>query len=106
MGWILGQVFLSDSLLDNGIRNAVIAQFNSFDLRNDIGALWENFMIMEHLKYRTYHSLYVNIYFWRTYDKQEIDLVEEHDGRLYGYEFKSVEKQGRPGTQKLGKLLS
>jgi len=65
----------------------VIAQFNSLDLRNDIGALWENFMIMERLKYRTYHSLYVNIYFWRTYDKQEIDLMEEHDGRLYGYEF-------------------
>ena len=65
----------------------MIAQFNSLDLRNDIGALWENFMIMERLKYHTYHSLYVNIYFWRTYDKQEIDLMEEHDGRLYGYEF-------------------
>ena len=79
--------------LDNGIRNAVIAQFNSLDLRNDIGALWENFMIMERLKYRTYHSLYANMYFWRTYDKQEIDLVEERDGKLYGYEFKWSENK-------------
>ena len=74
--------------LDNGIRNAVIAQFNGLDQRNDIGALWENFMFMERLKYRAYLPLYANMYFWRTYDKQEIDLVEEYGGNLYGYEFK------------------
>ncbi len=82
--------------LDNGIRNAVIAQFNSLDLRNDIGALWKNFMFMERLKHRTYRFLYANMYFWRTYDKQEIDLVEERDGRLYGYEFKWSE--GKAGA--------
>jgi len=74
--------------LDNGVRNAVIAQFNTLDQRNDIGALWENFMIMERLKYRAYAPLYANAYFWRTYNQQEIDLVEERDGNLFGYEFK------------------
>jgi uncharacterized protein len=74
--------------LDNGIRNAVVAQFNGLDLRNDVGALWENFMVMERLKFRTYASLYANMYFWRTYDRQEIDLVEERDGIFHGYEFK------------------
>ena len=74
--------------MDIGIRNAVIAQFNSLDMRNDIGALWENFMVVERLKFRTYNPLYANMYFWRTYDQQEIDLVEERGGNLYGYEFK------------------
>jgi predicted AAA+ superfamily ATPase len=74
--------------MDIGIRNAVIAQFNSLDMRNDIGALWENFMVVERLKFRAYNPLYANMYFWRTYDQQEIDLVEERGGNLYGYEFK------------------
>ncbi len=74
--------------LDNGIRNALIAQFNGLDQRNDQGALWENFMVAERLKYRTYHALYANVYFWRTYQQQEIDLIEEHGGKLHGYEFK------------------
>lgn len=74
--------------LDNGIRNALIAQFNGLDQRNDQGALWENFMVVERLKYRTYHTLYANVYFWRTYQQQEIDLIEEHSGKLHGYEFK------------------
>ena len=85
--------------LDNGIRNAVIAQFNSLDLRNGIGELWENFMILERLKYRAYHSPYANMYFWRTYDKQEIDLVEEHDGKLYGYEFEWSENKAVPAPK-------
>ena len=68
--------------------DAVIAQFNGLDQRNDIGVLWENFMFIERLKYRAYLPLYANKYFWRTYDKQEIDLVEEYGGNLYGYEFK------------------
>ena len=88
--------------LDNGIRNAVIAQFNSLDLRNDIGALWENFMFIERLKYRTYHFLYANMYFWRTYDRQEIDLVEEQDGRLHGYEFKWSENRAVPAPKNWG----
>jgi predicted AAA+ superfamily ATPase len=83
--------------LDNGIRNAVIAQFNGLDQRNDHGALWENFMMMERLKYRAYLPLHANTYFWRTYQQQEIDLIEEHGGKLYGYEFKwSQNKPVRP----------
>jgi hypothetical protein len=83
--------------VDNGIRNALIAQFNGLDLRNDQGLLWENFMLMERLKYRTYQRLYANIYFWRTYQQQEIDLIEEWGGILHGYEFKwSAEKKFRP----------
>jgi predicted AAA+ superfamily ATPase len=74
--------------LDNGIRNALIAQFNGLDQRNDLGALWENFMVVERLKYRAYLPLHANIYFWRTYQQQEIDLIEEHDGKLFAYEFK------------------
>jgi uncharacterized protein len=82
---------------DNGIRNAVIAQFNPVEQRNDLGALWENFMIVERLKYRTYTPLYANTYFWRTYQQQEIDLIEEYGGKLYGYEFKwSANKAPRP----------
>jgi len=73
---------------DNGIRNALIAQFNAPAQRNDMGALWENFAFMERLKRRAYYPLYANFYFWRTYDQQEIDLVEERDGNLFGYEFK------------------
>ncbi len=73
---------------DNGVRNAVINNFNLIDERNDIGMLWENFMVMERLKYQHYNELFSNNYFWRTYDKKEVDLVEERGGRLYGYEFK------------------
>lgn len=74
--------------MDNGIRNAVISQFNSMDQRNDIGALWENFLMIERLKYRAYYPLHAGTYFWRTYRQQEIDLVEEREGKLFGYEFK------------------
>lgn len=80
--------------LDNGIRNAIIAQFNPLDLRNDVGALWENFLFLERLKYRTYASLHANMYFWRTYNQQEIDLVEERGGNYYGYEFKWSHRPG------------
>lgn len=73
---------------DNGIRNALISNFNSLDLRNDVGALWENFLFIERLKKRTYQFIGANMYFWRTWDKKEIDLVEEREGRLFGYEFK------------------
>ena len=74
--------------LDNGIRNAVILQFNDIADRNDIGALWENFIFTERLKKRAYESIYGYVYFWRTYQGDEIDLVEERDGKLYGYEIK------------------
>lgn len=74
--------------LDVGIRNAVINSFNGFESRNDVGALWENFMIMERLKKKTHTNLYSNNYFWRTYSKKEIDLIEEREGKLFGFEFK------------------
>lgn len=74
--------------LDTGIRNAVISQFNPLDSRNDTGILWENFMVIERIKKCAYQNIYGTFYFWRTYDGQEIDLVEEREGRLYGYEFK------------------
>lgn len=73
---------------DLGIRNAIINNFNFLDSRNDQGALWENFVMVERLKFRSYHRLYGDSYFWRTYDGSEVDLVEERDGKLYGYECK------------------
>jgi predicted AAA+ superfamily ATPase len=73
---------------DNGIRNAVISNFNSLDLRDDVGALWENFVVMERLKKSHYERSFKNFYFWRTYDQKEIDLVEEADGKLAGFELK------------------
>lgn len=81
---------------DNGIRNAIIAQFNPPDRRNDTGQLWENFVFIERLKRRAYAPLYANVYFWRTYDQQEIDLVEEREGKLFGYECKWSSKRPVP----------
>lgn len=73
---------------DNGIRNALINNFNPPESRNDMGILWENFMVMERLKKQEYHRIFSNNYFWRTYDQKEVDLVEEREGKLYGFEFK------------------
>jgi hypothetical protein len=85
--------------LDNGIRNAVIANFNPIESRNDIGILWENYMISERLKYQEYKRLSSNNYFWRTYEQQEIDWVEEREGTLFGYEFKWKESKVKIPTQ-------
>lgn len=73
---------------DNGIRNILTANMNPIELRNDVGQLWENYVISERIKYQNYSGMIVNNYFWRTYDQQEIDWVEERGGKLYGYEFK------------------
>jgi predicted AAA+ superfamily ATPase len=73
---------------DNGVRNAIISQFNSLRDRNDIGPLFENFIVMERMKDNAYQRRFGSSYFWRTYDGQEIDLVEERDGKLYGFEIK------------------
>jgi predicted AAA+ superfamily ATPase len=73
---------------DNGIRNAVIQNFNPIGVRNDQGELWENYVLTERMKKKEYLRQQANAYFWRTYDKKEIDLVEERGGRLYGYEIK------------------
>jgi len=84
---------------DNGIRNAIVANFNQLVVRNDIGLLWENYMISERIKFQQYNRMIVNNYFWRTYDQQEIDWVEERDGTLLAYEFKWGEKKVKtPGA--------
>ncbi|MFO7656414.1 MAG: ATP-binding protein [Bacteroidales bacterium] len=85
--------------LDNGIRNAVIANFNPVEARNDVGQLWENYMISERIKYQEYKKLPSNNYFWRTYDQQEIDWVEERDGSLFGYEFKWKDSKSKIPSQ-------
>src|ERR1035437_4169028 len=74
--------------LDNGIRNAIIANFNPLEIRDDIGKLWENFLVVDRIKKQSYHQIYSNNYFWRTWNQKEIDWVEERDGKLFGYEFK------------------
>jgi len=73
---------------DNGIRNAVLSNFAPASLRNDMGALWENLMVSERVKRNIYTGSYAQLYFWRTHDQKEIDLVEEEDGLLRTYEFK------------------
>lgn len=73
---------------DNGIRNALIANFNPIILRNDIGELWENYVLSERIKYQSYKGIISNNYFWRTYTQNEIDWVEERDGNLFAYEIK------------------
>ncbi|MEE9348876.1 MAG: ATP-binding protein [Flavobacteriaceae bacterium] len=73
---------------DNGIRNSLIGNYNNIELRNDVGYLWENFIITERMKFIHYHKIYCNRYFWRTHAQQEIDYIEERDGNLFAYEFK------------------
>ncbi len=73
---------------DNGLRNAIINQFNPLGMRNDVGALWENFMIVERMKRNAYTNYYTNTYFWRNKNQQEIDYVEENNGKLDAFEFK------------------
>jgi hypothetical protein len=73
---------------DLGIRNSIIKNFNPLNLRNDVGGLWENFLLTERIKFNAAKQRQVNQYFWRTYEKKEIDLVEESAGKLTGYEFK------------------
>jgi len=80
---------------DVGIRNALINNFNPLEQRNDIGVLWENFILVERMKFRAYHEITANDYFWRTYGGAEIDLVEEREGQLFGYEFKWQDKKRR-----------
>lgn len=72
---------------DNGIRNALISNFNPLELRQDTGALWENFLISERLKNNHNFQRHANTYFWRTHSQSEIDYVEETGGKLYAFEF-------------------
>ena len=81
---------------DLGVRNAVIDNFNTFALRNDIGPMWENFLIAERIKYTAYRNMFANRYFWRTYTGAELDYLEESGGQLRGYEFKWGNKTANP----------
>ncbi|HCC53795.1 MAG TPA: AAA family ATPase [Desulfobulbaceae bacterium] len=85
--------------LDNGIRNALINNFNPLQLRNDVGELWENYLVLERLKRQEYLGQSANNYFWRTYRQQELDFVEEREGRLFGYEMKWGKAKVKPPTE-------
>jgi hypothetical protein len=78
-----------------GLRNAVIRNFNDMDHRDDQGKLWENFLVMERVKYQSYQARHSNNFFWRTWDGQELDWLEERDGTLFGYEFKYTSQRTR-----------
>lgn len=80
---------------DNGIRNAIISRFEQLEQRDDAGKLWENFCISERIKKQTYAESFSAFYFWRTYDQQEIDLIEENGNKLEAYEFKWGDKQAK-----------
>lgn len=84
---------------DNGVRNSLIQNFNSLNLRNDIGLLWENYLMVERRKRNQIADRRVNAYFWRTYDRKEIDYIEEFGGKLFGYEFKWGSGNIRPATR-------
>ena len=81
---------------DNGVRNALLGDYKPLDLRNDIGGLWENYLISERMKHNAYNAFYGKSYFWRTQQQQEVDYIEDYDGVLHAYEFKwSSTKQPR-----------
>ena len=85
---------------DNGIRNALINNFNKLKIRDDQGKLWENYLISERLKKQEYLRLHTSNYFWRTHSKQEIDWIEEKDGLITGFEFKwNSKKNPKPPAQ-------
>ena len=75
-------------LYDNVVINAILSNFAPLELRNDVGALWENLMVSERVKRNSYIGNYAHIFFWRTHEQQEIDLVEDIDGVLHTFEFK------------------
>ncbi|MDO8512693.1 MAG: ATP-binding protein [bacterium] len=79
--------------LDNGVRNAIISQFNPLNLRNDVGALWENFIFMELIKKSGIEGAFDTYYFWRTHLRQEIDIIKESNGALFAIECKWSETQ-------------
>lgn len=83
---------------DNGIRNALISNFSPLSVRTDAGQLWESFMIAELLKKKHFHYQNLNHYFWRTYDQQEVDLIEIKNEEIKAYEFKWSEKKSKIPT--------
>jgi len=80
---------------DLGLRNAIINNFNDLESRDDLGKIWENFLISERMKSSHYQERFCNFYFWRTYDGQEIDLIEEKDGKIFAFEMKYGSKKRR-----------
>jgi predicted AAA+ superfamily ATPase len=86
--------------VDNGIRNVIINQFNSLETRNDVGALFENFVVTEIVKAKSYSRDRNPIYFWRNYGGNEIDIIEDKRGKLSAYEIKWSEsaKVRKPKT--------
>ena len=82
--------------LDTGVRNALISNLNPLALRGDAGPLWENFLCIERIKRQSYQEQFANFYFWRTGGQKEIDLVEEREGKLWGFEFKWGTKGPKP----------
>jgi len=91
--------------IDMGIRNTIIRNYNPLSLRNDVGMIWENFLAMERVKKQLYTDIFVNNYFWRTWDGQEVDWMEEREGQLFGYEFKwNIDKarQAKPPKDFMG----
>lgn len=81
---------------DVGVRNALINNFNPLSSRDDVGMLWENYLIIERIKLQEYEGIGSNNYFWRTYDQKELDFVEERGGALYGYEIKWRKTHEKP----------
>jgi len=84
--------------IDTGIRNSVINDFSSLDFRNDVGGLWENFLLMERTKRNDYIGDYSEQHFWRKYSGAEVDYIETRDGLVTGYEFKWGKKKSRSGV--------
>jgi uncharacterized protein len=84
---------------DNGIRNALINNFNQLSFRDDLGLLWENYIVTERYKHNVLKKIKPTNFFWRTYEQQEIDLVEELDGKLNGYEIKFSEAREKTPSQ-------
>lgn len=78
---------------DNGVRNALISNFEIAEKRTDIGALWENFLVAERIKYNHYNNRWANTWFWRTTEGQEVDYIEEQDGAISAFEFKWSESK-------------
>lgn len=81
---------------DLGVRNMLIDNFNALDMRQDVGHLWENFVIVERKKKLSYENNFANTYFWRTYTGVELDYIEETGGQLNGYEIKYKPKKAKP----------
>ena len=80
---------------DNGIRNVIINNFKPLEQRDDVGKLWENYCVSERIKKQVYQETFAEFYFWRTYDQQEIDLLEVTDEEISAFEFKWGRKNAR-----------